>query len=537
MTVARSVADVVSEHVVFEVDCIDRMYLNAYVPGLQYAPGLVAYVHRQLGLPVASTAPLARITDAFSAAVHRFARDHGVPWVDFVKGQRKDDVMHEHLDRFTGREGVLFVGRAQEKTTLFRTEKRRDANGDSYPWIVKASGLVNQFYFYCVDADFGPFFVKFCSYFPYNAKLCLNGHEWAKRQAAKAGIGFTALDNGFAAVDDVAALQAICHRLGPQQIDALLRKWLARLPHPFSPADRAAGYRYELSILQAEFSLTQMLDRPVSGRVFFEQVIRDNLDIGRPDQVSLVFDRRLRRRGPRATPGPFRTRVITDGVTPSLHIDYKHTRIKQYHKEGRALRTETTINDTTDFSIGKRLHNLPALREIGFTANRRLLRVQTISHDPITGADALHAITAPVCTASGTRVPGLRLGEQRSHALLAALPVFRLQPGGFTNKDPRTLVAELRGVPAQTITAGQITYDLRRLRVRGLIARIPGTHRYTISEHGLHTAMFLSAVHDRFLPTGLAQLADHTSSPPLRQASRAYHTALENLTRTTGLTP
>jgi hypothetical protein len=173
--------------------------------------------------------------------------------------------------------------------------------------------------------------VKFCSYFPYNAKLCLNGHEWAKRQAAKAGIGFTALDNGFAAVDDVAALQAICHRLGPQQIDALLRKWLARLPHPFSPADRAAGYRYELSILQAEFSLTQMLDRPVSGRVFFEQVIRDNLDIGRPDQVSLVFDRRLRRRGPRATPGPFRTRVITDGVTPSLHIDYKHTRIKQYH--------------------------------------------------------------------------------------------------------------------------------------------------------------------------------------------------------------
>jgi len=307
MTVARSVGDVVSEHVVFAVDCIDRMYLNAYVPGLQYAPGLVAYVHRQLGLPIASTAPLAKITDAFSAAVHRFARDHGVPWVDFAKGQRKDDVMHEHLDRFTGAEGVLFVGRAQEKTNLFRTEKRRDAHGDSYPWIVKTSGLVNHFYFYCVDDDFGPFFLKFCSYFPYNAKLCINGHEWAKRQAAKAGIGFTALDNGFAAVDDVVALQAICNRLGPEQIDALLGKWLARLPRPFSPADRSAGYRYELSILQAEFSLTQMLDKPVSGRVFFEQVIRDNLDIARPDQVTLVFERRLPRRGPRATPGALST--------------------------------------------------------------------------------------------------------------------------------------------------------------------------------------------------------------------------------------
>src|SRR5439155_13169952 len=138
--------------------------------------------------------------------------------------------------------------------------------------------------------------------------------------------------------DDPAAAQAICDRLGPAQIDALLRKWLRRLPHPFTAEDIAAGFRYDLSILQAEFSLTQMLDRPVSGRVFFEQVIRDNLDIGRPDQVSLVFDRRIHRRGPRATPGTFRTRIITEGVTPSLHVYYKHTTIKQYHKEGRALR-------------------------------------------------------------------------------------------------------------------------------------------------------------------------------------------------------
>jgi hypothetical protein len=144
MTVARSVADVLTEHVVFEIDCIDRMYCNVYVPQLQYAVGLVGYLHRQLGLPIASTAPLARITDAFDKAVHRFARDHRLPWVDFVKGQRKDDVMHEHLAQFTAAEGVLFVGRAQEKTKLFRTEKRRDSNGDSYPWIVPASGLVND---------------------------------------------------------------------------------------------------------------------------------------------------------------------------------------------------------------------------------------------------------------------------------------------------------------------------------------------------------------------------------------------------------
>ena len=177
MTLPRTVSDVVAEHVTFQLECIDRMYLNVYVPQLQYPAGIVGYVHRQLGLPIASTAPLGKITDAFSAAMHRFAAEQQVPWVDFVKGQRKDDVMHAHLAAFTaaGRsEGVLFVGRAQEKTTLLRTEKRRDAEGRPYPWIVKASGLVNHFYVYAVDADFGPFFLKFCSYFPYNAKLCLN---------------------------------------------------------------------------------------------------------------------------------------------------------------------------------------------------------------------------------------------------------------------------------------------------------------------------------------------------------------------------
>jgi hypothetical protein len=535
VTLPRTVADVLADHVVFEVECIDRMYCNVYVPQLQHAGGLLGYIDRQLGLPIASTAPLAKITDAFSTAMRRFARDQGVPWVDFTKGQRKDDVMHEHLARFTGEEGVLFIGRAQEKTTLFRTERRRDTRGDSYPWIVKTTGVVNQFYVYAVDADFGPFFLKFCSYFPYNAKLCINGHEWAKRQATKAGIAHTALDNGFATCEDPAAVQAICDSLGPEQIDALLRKWLARLPHPFSAADREAGYRYDISILQAEFSLTQVLDRPVSGRVFFEHVIRDNLDAGRPDQVSLIFDRQLRSKGPRPTPGRFRTRIITEGVTPSLHLDYKHTAIKQYHKEGRALRTETTINDTRDFGIGKRLTNLPALREIGLSANRRLLGVQRLSHNPIRAAEAFTAVHEPIITGTGQRIAGLRLGDRRAHALLHALLMFRLLPNGFANRDLRALLTELLGTPA--ITPGQMSYDLRRLRAHGLITRIPHSHRYRITDTGLHHATLLSHIHTRLLLPGLAQLTDPDppAPSPLRTAARNYQRALDQLTQDTGL--
>jgi hypothetical protein len=402
---------------------------------------------------------------------------------------------------------------------------------------VKTTGVVNHFYIYAVDADFGPFFLKFCSYFPYNARLCVNGHAWAKRQAANEGIAFTALDNGFAAVEDPAALQEICDRLGPEQIQALLDKWLAILPGVFTDADRQAGYRYEISILQAEFSLTQVLDQPVSGRVFFEHVIRDNLDAGRPDRVSLVFDRRIIAKGRHHTPGRFRTRVITEGVTPSVYIDYKHTSIKQYHKHGRALRTETTINNTRDFRIGKRLTNLPALREVGFAANRRLLSVQRLSHNPIHADKAFTAVHHPVITDTGQRIAGLRLGDRRAHALLHALLVFRLLPHGFRNPDLRGLLTEMLGKQPHEVTTGQITYDLRRLRAHGLITRIPGTHRYQITDTGLHHAMLLTHIYTRLLHPGLAQLTDPDPPTPsrLRTAARNYQHALDQLTQQAGL--
>lgn len=458
MTIARSVAEVLSDHVELEIESIDRMYLNLYQPRLQHAGGVVAFFRAHRGMPIASSALMAPMTRDFVASIRRFVDSEGVPLIDFVKGQRKDDVAKAHLAAFEGDEGVLFVGRAQEKASVFRTEKRRNpATGASYPWIVRSTALVNHFYFYILDADFGPLFVKFGSYFPYTGKVCVNGNEYLKRQLAKEHIAFQPLDNGLASCADPVRAQQICDELNDAKIDAVVRKWLAVLPHPFTAADRAAGYRYGLSMLQTEFSLTQTLDRPVTGRVFFEQVIGDNLDMGRPDQVSLIFDRRIVRKGPSATPGRFRTRVITQGVTPSLHVDYKHTRIKQYHKQGQALRTETTINNTRDFAIGKRLENLPALRQVGFNANRRLLDVQQTSCDASIGEDAFRSITSPIIT-DGQRGAALRFDDARVQALLSALVIFRLLPHGFANRDLRPILAHLLGIDPAHMTQGHMTY-------------------------------------------------------------------------------
>jgi DNA-binding transcriptional ArsR family regulator len=283
-------------------------------------------------------------------------------------------------------------------------------------------------------------------------------------------------------------LQQLCDGLSATKIDALL--------HPFTAADRKEGYRYDVSILQAEFSLTQVLDRPQNGRIFFEEVIRENLDLGRPDQLQLIFDRRVTRR----TPGRFRTRVLTEGVTPSLHIDYKHSRIKQYHKEGRALRTATTINDTRDFDIGKRLPNLAALRKVGFQANRRLLNIQRISQDCAIGENAFRKINEPVET-DGQRASAFRFADPVVQGLFAALLLFRLLPRGFSNRELREQWASLLGK-----SPGQMSYHLRRLRLHGLIERVRESHRYLVTASGWRSILFCTRVYNRVLRPGLAEV-------------------------------
>lgn len=513
--IRKNVAEILDHHVTFALEAIDRLYLHAYVPSLQTGGGFAYFLKMQLGVRVPSTVMIAPMSQRFVDAMERLADTEGVDLLTFEKGQRKDDLAQAYLAEFTGEEGVLFIGKAQEKASVFRTDKRRDAAGKTYPWIIRSTAMPNHSYVYIVDRDFGPLFIKFCSYFPYAAKLCLNGHEWLKRQLTRRGISYEPLDNGIRSTDNAARVQRIANELDAAKIDAGFRKWLRRLPHPFTAAHRKAGYRYHLSILQAEFALTQVLDRPVTGRGFFEEVIRENLDIGRPDQMQLIFNRRVSRR----TPGRFRTRVLTEGVVPSLHVQDKKAKVKQYHKEGHALRTETTINDTYDFEIGRALRNLPALREIGFAANRRLLRVEYLSHDCLIGDDHLDALTHPVVVDT-QRAAALHLGDRRVLALMQTLCLFALSPIGFRHRDLRPHIAQLLGRAPDQYVAGQMTYDLRRLRLHGLIERVPDTHRYRITEQGARLAVLYLRIDARgFRPA---------ASLPTSGTRRGLH-ALERL--------
>lgn len=497
-----NVETLLRDHVRLQVDCIDRLYLNGYVPKFQRPQNLWWFFHEHRGCPVVSPPLIKQMVDRFVESIRAFAQRQRVPIVPFENGARKEDVARKRLTRFKAPEGVLFVGVAQEKVSGFRVyqKKRRtrqQRREGKPPWFAfyRGSIMVNQYYFYILDEDFGLCFIKFSSYPPFNVRVWINGHEWAKRQLACRGVAFEELDNGFLTCDQPKVLQEVCESLSADHIERFFRKWLRRLPHPFTAADRREGFRYSLSILQMEVSLTQVFDRPLHGRQFFEEVIRDNLDIGRPDRVQLLFERRVSRR----TPGSFRTRVLTDGVQPSLRFDYKHTKVKQYFKLGRALRTETTFNDAYDFEIGRSLGNLPRLRTLGRNINHRLLSLERVAQHCAIASQTIERIVLPTVTDDGQRNPALRWGEPRTMALLSAICAFSFAPEGFTNRHLRERVGPLHDPGPRGYTAGRMTYDLRRLRRKKIIVRIPGKNRYQLTQLGRRVAIFMTKSYSRLV--------------------------------------
>lgn len=514
-----NVHELIRDHVTRSIRCLDRLYLHAYMPKLQTSGGLCYFLRDHLGHPIPSPALFPPMLDRFVGAIKTYATTHDVPLIAFARGQRKDDLVAAHRARRPLADGVVVIGVAQEKMRAFKAHKRSGPQGGVTFDFSRQSVAVNHDYFYVQDPEWGPAFLKLGTYLPYPIKLCLNGHEWVKQQLRRAGLGFERLDNGFLACADPARLQTICDQLGPADVQAFFDRWTARLPSPLTAADQAAGYTHRLALQQVEVSLTQVFARPVQGRHFFETVIRDNLDLGRPDRVGLLFPLRLTK----ATPPPawgYRTRVITDGVEPSLHIEYKTSHVKQYFKEQRALRTETTINNPKDFYGAKAVSNLTHLGHLGDQVNRKLLEVERVSHQCVLTQDALDRLQRPTVEA-GQRTSALRFGDPRVMALFQAITAFTHLPRGFHNRDLRPQVKALLGRPYST---AQLTYDLRRLRLKGLIHRIEHTHRYTTTTYGLKVAFFCAKLYLRILRPEWTALV-----PPADRLPHPLRTALDQL--------
>ena len=523
MASVANINDVLEGHVALEIECVDRLYLNAYVPILQVGGQVVRFLCGHLGHQIPSPALLGPIGNRFRREVKAFAAEREIPILQLRKPERSrwDDRKLDHVRQYLdaaereGRFGVVAIVACQEfQWVLSGRNRATHPNAVSFDFF-KEERRVGIYYFYILDPDFGPGFIKICTYAPWPAKVWLNGHEWAKRQATRAGLAFTALSNGFASCDQPERLQAICDSFGPGHVQAFFDRWITTIPAPLTSEDRAVGYWWELSMRQVEVSRTLVFDAPSRARSFFEALVADNIGIGRPEEVAIVFARQVRK----TTREPFGTRVFSTGTEVRIDFRYKHSRVKQYLKDRRALRVETVINKPKDLDVPARLHNLPELIDKARAVNQRLLMIERAGQSCAIGSALFERIHQPH-NSGGQRTGALRFGDQRAIALAGALCHVLTAVTGFTNKSLRGLVA---GHLGQDYTQNQMSYDLRRLRLHGLIQRLPHSNTYVLTSEGIRVAVFYTKLQNRLL----RPLLD-TNQPPAKIEIRRALTTLEH---------
>ena len=507
-------AEMVAGHVRLDISCVDRLYLNGFVAKLQTPGGVIYFFHHHRGKPIVSPALFEPIGEKFRRDIKGWAQANGIPLITFKAGDRKADVMAPYLDAAaaTGRSQVAAVGCAQEFQLVW-TARKRDTDPGGCPQFsfTKEQRRVSVFYVYIWDSKMGSGFIKICSYFPYPVKAWCNGHEWAKRQAIRAGLSFTALSNGFADCADPAALQAICDRFGPGTVQVWFERWMAKIPLPLEDADRDAGYWWELSMRQVETSRTLVFDEDCHARAFFEALLCENMDLGRPENVELLFRRGQRLGGYSRTPpgGGFKTKIDRYCDLVTLNVFYKSSRLKQYLKDGVALRIETVVNSPKDLLCNRMLANLPELQAKARAINARLMETETAGQGTALVSPVIERITRPTVTDDGRKAPALRFGDLRVQALAGAVAAMLFTVTGITNRSLRALMTGLLHRP---YSMNQASYDLARLARNGLIRRVPGRNRYTLTRDGLLFAHFYTKVYDHVLRPLMAP--DQPNAPP-----------------------
>ncbi len=503
-----TIKEILTDKIALDIECVDRVYLNGYVKHLQLPGGLITFIREQMGFPIPSPIVLPPFTRAFRTRIEEYAKEQGIHIVDFAKGEDKDEKAHLQLAKFEKKHGVVLIGKAQEKALGYKGQ-RKDHGTKVWFEYSRQSVNVTYYYFYILDEEFGLFFIKVCTYFPFDIKVCFNGHEWAKQQLRKEGIQFEALNNGFLTCANPERLQVICRQLDVQKIQALFDRWVEQLPWPISPQQRVAGYAHQLSIWQLEVSRTQVFQDPEQGWALVEALIRDNLDLGRPDRVSLIFERKVTK----ATPSEFHTRVLREGVQPIIRIHYKHSALKQYLKDGRALRTEMVFNNTLDFGILRGVQHFAELVQLGCHFNDRLLEQEQIDQDCFLSLQEMRKLGQSSLLEDGQRASALRFADPRTMAVLEVLACHAYIPKEIGNSSLRGAVAQrLEGV-LDSYSSAQMTYDLRRLRLKGLIERIGNSHRYRLTVLGMKVVTFFTKLYHRLFAPGLAALLPDQTFP------------------------
>ena len=533
-----NINDVLEGHVALEIECVDRLLLNAYVPRLQVPGQVVRFLCGHLGHPIPSPALLGKIGDRFRAETRRFARDRGIPVLQLASpdrsrwDDRKLDHVRPHLEAAEreGRFGVVAVVVAEEFQRVWIARNRSEKPGVASLDFFWQKRRVGAYYFYILDPEFGPAFIKICTYGPVVREgLGQRARVGQTPSRPRRGSRSRRCPTGSRPAIGARTVAGDLRQLRPRARAGVLRS----LDHPDPDAAHHRGSCCRV--------LVGALDAP--GR----DVPHDRVRRPAPRTIVLrsawcrttsgsAAPKKSRWSSPdscrRPTQHRYQTRIFTTGTEIRIDFRYKHSRVKQYLKDGRALRIETVINRPDDLDVKRRLQHLPELIDKARAVNQRLLMIEQAGQSCAIGSALFERIHQPYHQ-EGQRTGALRFGDERATALAGALCTVLGAVTGFQNKSLRPLVA---GHLDQPYTQSKMSYDLRRLRLHGLIQRIPRKNTYVLTPDGIRVAVFYTKLRNRLL----RPLLDADKPPAkteIRQALRTLENAVADYIQTARLAP
>jgi hypothetical protein len=537
--------DLLGNAVQFAYTCWDRIVVTGYIDRLQRPENLVYFFHDIVGVACIEPAVLEQRTAAYRAWVRRVTDEHAIPVLAAPSGARKEQLVEPYYRRLKGGQGVACVLTSMEQSRTFvsYTPRRKPPSGDSNYRLIKACRKrFLHYYWYVLDPVMGPMSVRVASYFPFNVTCYLNGHSFVAQELTRAGVRFRKDDNAFLGVADVDALQAAADRLSAAVVQRRCAYWVRRLVPVFSPAERAAlqpGHRY--SMAQMELATDIVFRRSAPLKALFQRACELGVLVGGAERTTHLFGRRINRR----YQGKLQTVLDQrEAGHPVLRWYYETSFAKQYtrgdRRGDRILRNETCSNDTRHFGVGRRLENLPLLREKLAATNERCLALQAELLASTVDSGQLAALARPSVVGQ-RRIPGLKLHDDRLIRVLDTL----LHPAAFapdwTTRQLHTRILAHHQLAEVDYRLSQLRYDLAKLRAKGLVERIGASRRYRLTPLGLKLGVLLVKLRLRLLGP-LATLVSNTSRRPrsphhnsVDAAFRHIDSALDHLSDAIGL--
>ncbi len=486
----------------FQYSCFDRMLLNAVVQPMQQPARIVGFLDKCRQVPSITKAYFRSVSEDYHRFVARLAATHRVQIVQPPKGVRREDWVEPFYQRLGTRFGIAVILKSRENARI--AVSYPTASGGNR--IEVYTRFVWQYYFYVRDQDWGRMFLRICPYFPFNARICVNQHEWLARRLREEGVFFRKAANAFVQCSKPDRLQQLADSLTPSDLEVPLQGWL-RERVPFYASDdpnRLTDFAYRLFCSQVEYCTNLVFkERAALDRVA-DRLLDLNRSIGRPDKLSTIFGHRITT----AYRGGLKTRIADHHLgNPVIRSEYKDSSVKQYVRDHVLLRNEATSYNTRDLGVGKSIRNLPQLRRVMHGINDRYLAIQQDVLETYVDRGQLARLRQPTITASGRRTPGLKLDDPRLLAVMQALTCFvHLSRGGrFRTRDLHQRAAETLGLTTATYRLSQLRYDLAKLRAKGLVVKVPKTQSYRLTPQGFRICiLFLKLFHRVYAPFSAA---------------------------------